>query len=118
MTIEEIKQTIEQHTGVPASLLTGETAEENIAQAKALIAYKRELIAYKREYEQQRPKTTAEQFSDWIGGQLENTDGQTKKADNLPDPRPARRQFADWFSDWQKTEFDPFKDTDSWQRIL
>lgn len=114
MTIEEIKQikqTIEQRTGVPASLLTGETAEEIIAQAKAL-------IAYKREYEQQRPKTTAEQFSDWIGGQLENTDGQTKKADNLPDPRPARRQFADWFSDWQKTEFDPFKDTDSWQRIL
>lgn len=48
MTIEELKQTIEQRTGVPASFLTGETAEENIAQAKAL-------LAYKREAQQQRP---------------------------------------------------------------
>ena len=151
MTIEELKQTIEQRTGVPASFLTGETAEENIAQAKAF-------LAYKREYEQQRPKSTAEQFSDWIGGQLEERDRQTAAAfglhyeapekdpagaaladieeavrveaggypmvkdggqidtSNMPDPRPAREQFADWLG--QKTAFDPFKDADGWKRVL
>ena len=70
MTLDELKQTIEQRAGVPASLLTGETAEENIAQAKAM-------LAYKREYEQQRPKTTAERFSDWLGAQLEDNDRRT-----------------------------------------
>lgn len=151
MTIEELRSTIEQRTGVPASLLTGETAEENIAQAKAF-------LAYKREYEQQRPKSTAEQFSDWIGGQLEERDRQTAAAfglqytppqtdpagaalaeieeaarveaggypmvkdggqidtSNMPDPRPAREQFADWLG--QRTAFDPFKDADGWKRIL
>ena len=151
MTIEELKQTIEQRTGVPASLLTGETAEENIAQAEAM-------LAYKREYEQQRPKTTAEQFSDWIGGQLEERDRQTAAAfglhyeapeadpagaaladiaeavrvegggypmtrdggevdtSNMPDPRPAREQFADWLG--QQMAFDPFKDADGWKKLF
>ena len=151
MTIEELKQTIEQRTGVPASLLTGETAEENIAQAKAM-------LAYKREYEQQRPKTAAEQFSDWLGGQLEEKNRQTAAAfglhyeapetdpagaaladiaeavrvegggypmvkdggqvdtSNMPDPRPAREQFADWLG--QQTAFAPFKDADGWERVL
>ena len=151
MTIEELKQTIEQRTGVPASLLTGETAEENIAQAKAM-------LAYKREYEQQRPKTAAEQFSDWLGGQLEEKNRQTAAAfglhyeapetdpagaaladiaeavrvegggypmvkdggqvdtSNMPDPRPAREQFADWLG--QQTAFDPFKDADGWKKLF
>lgn len=151
MKIEDIKREIEQRAGVPASLLTGETVEENIAQAKAL-------LAYKREYEQQRPKTTAEQFSDWIGGKLEEKNRQTAAAlglhyeeseadpagaalaeieeaarrdaggypivpdggqidiSRLPDARPAREQFADWFK--KETAFDPFKDLDGWTRIL
>ena len=70
MNTEELRQEIEQRTGVPATLLTGETIEENIAQAKAF-------LAYKREYEQQRPKTAQEQFADWLGGQLEERDRQT-----------------------------------------
>lgn len=69
MTLEELKQEIAQRTGVPAVLLTGETAEENIAQAKAF-------LAYKREHEAQRPKTAAEQFADWFGGQMEERDRQ------------------------------------------
>lgn len=76
MNTEELKQEIAQRTGIPAVLLTGETAEENIAQAKAL-------LAYKREHEAQRPKTAAEQFSDWIGGQLEERDRQTAAAFGL-----------------------------------
>lgn len=70
MTLEELKQEIAQRTGVPAVLLTGETTEENIAQAKAI-------LAYKREHEAQRPKTAQEQFSDWLGGKLEERDRQT-----------------------------------------
>lgn len=70
MNTEELKQEIAQRTGIPAALLTGETAEENIAQAKAL-------LAYKREHEAQRPKTAQEQFADWIGGQLDERDRQT-----------------------------------------
>lgn len=59
MNIEELKQVIEQRTGVQASLLTGETAEEIIARAKAI-------LAFRKDYEAQRRKTTAEQFSAWF----------------------------------------------------
>lgn len=76
MNTEELKQEIAQRTGIPAALLTGETAEENIAQAKAL-------LAYKREHEAQRPKTAQEQFADWIGGQLDERDRQTAAAFGL-----------------------------------
>lgn len=151
MTIEELKQQIEQRAGVPASLLTGETAEEVVARAKAV-------LAYKREHEAQRPKTAQEQFADWIGAQLEDKDRRTAEllgrhyeappADparaalaeieeaarrdaggypiipdggqidisRLPDARPAREQFADWFK--KETAFDPFTDSDGWTRIL
>ena len=149
MTIEELKQQIEQRAGVPASLLTGETAEEVVARAKAV-------LAYKREHEAQRPKTAQEQFADWIGAQLEDKDRRTAEllgrhyeappADpagaalaevaeayrveaggypmtkdsgevtNMPDPRPAREQFAEWFG--QKTAFDPFKDADGWKNLF
>lgn len=69
MTTEEVKQEIAQSTGIPVTLLTGETVEENIAQAKAI-------LAYKREHETQQAKTTQEQFSDWLGGRLEGINKQ------------------------------------------
>lgn len=69
MTTEELKQEIAKQTGIPAALLTGETVEENIAQAKAL-------LAYKREHNAQDPKTAQEQFNEWIGGKLEELDRQ------------------------------------------
>lgn len=59
MTLEEYNQEIERRTGVPASLLTGTTLEENIAKAKALLAFKGKV-------EDERPKSTAEQFSDFL----------------------------------------------------
>ena len=129
MTTEELKQEIAQRTGVPAVLLTGETAEENIAQAKALLAYKREADA-------QRPKSTAEQFSDWMkaqegtdqpdtagealarieeqaridaGGYPSLQDGGSVNV-NLGDGRSTREQFTDWLAD--RTAFDPFKEAD------
>lgn len=63
MTLEEVKQEISLKTGVPASLLTGETVEEDIALAKAL-------LAYKREHEAQEPKSTAQQFAEWTSAQF------------------------------------------------
>lgn len=135
MTTEELKQEIEQRTGVPATLLTGETAEENIAQAKAF-------LAYKREYEQQRPKSNAEKFADWAaaewgaeepqdtaGAALADIEQRARveawgyplvsdggEVTGLTDARPAREQFAEWMG--QQTAFDPFKQGDGWKRVL
>lgn len=135
MNIDELKTVIEQGTGIPASLLTGETAEENIAQAKAL-------LAYRRESEASRPKSTREQFKEWLnasqgieepdtagaaleeiqealrveaGGYPRVPDG-GEPAGRLPDPRPAREQFAEWFAG--KSAFDPRKDPEGWKNIL
>lgn len=83
MTIEELKQTIAQRTGVPVSLLTGETIEENIAQAKAL-------LAYKKESERQRPKTASEQFAAWAGEQMEEKQQRTAEALGLQYTRPEK----------------------------
>lgn len=94
MTIEELKQTIEQRTGIPKTLLTGETAEEDIAQAKAL-------LAFKKEHEAQRPKKrTAEQFSDWLSVQYGEGLQDTANAalGEIRDERSTAQQFADWLS--------------------
>lgn len=134
MTTEELKQEIAQRTGVPVVLLTGETAEENIAQAKAF-------LAYKREHEAQRPKSHAEQFKAWFneqygieeqdeagaalaqieeqarldaGGYPSLQDGGSVNV-NLGDTRSAKEQFADWLAD--RTAFDPFK-TDGWKHLV
>lgn len=127
MTIDELKQTIEQRTGVPASLLTGETIEENIAQAKTLLELKRERAA-------QRPGNTKDQFSKWLGDQIDEKtryaadtfgirtaptdpegaalaeierkakreaghipDGGETDYTKFPDTRPNREKFRDWF---------------------
>lgn len=66
MDISNIKAEIEKQTGVPASLLNGETVEENIAQAKAILAYKQEAGTEAP----QEPQTPAEQFASWFEQQL------------------------------------------------
>lgn len=140
MTTEEVKQEIAQSTGIPVTLLTGETAEENIAQAKAL-------LAYKREHEAQRTKTTSEQFSDWLdkrgadlgsleagrGIQNQDTAGQALaeiekqarldaggyptvqegSADNADiDGGSTKDHFADWIG--RQLSYNPFNNADSW----
>ena len=134
MTLDVIKEMIEQRTGVPASLLTGETAEENIAQAKAI-------LAYKREHEAQRPKSTREQFAEWLdardgiepqdeaGAALAEIEEAARKEaggypriqdggeiGNLPDARPASEQFAEWLD--KKMAFNPFKDSEGWEPLF
>ena len=124
MTIDELRQEIEQRTGVPASLLTGETLEENIAQAKAL-------LAFKKEGNDNRKKSTGEQFVDWIGAKVDERtrqaadtfgiqtaptdpegaalfeierkakagfrDGGEVDYSRFPDTRQTREKFRDWF---------------------
>lgn len=70
MTVEELKQQIEQRTGMPAALLAGETAEEVVARAKAI-------LAYKRKQEAQRPKSTKEQFAEWMDARTEEKNRRT-----------------------------------------
>ena len=133
MILDELKQTIEKQTGIPAYLLNGETAEETIAHAKALLAYKREADA-------QRPRTAAEQFADWMnaqdgveqpdtagealarieeqarveaGGYPIIRDGGSANV-NLGDGRSAKEQFSEWIG--QKTAFNPFNN-DGWTRL-
>ena len=132
MNLEELKQTIEKQTGVPATLLNGETAEENIAQAKAL-------LAYKREADKQRPRTTAEQFSDWMnareGIEQPDIEGQALaniaeaarvEAGGYPMTRDAgeaqytpkgdtKEDFAAWMN--SKLSFNPFN-TDGWTPLF
>lgn len=135
MTLEELKQEIAERTGVPALLLTGETAEENIAQAKALLAYKRDAEA-----DTQRPRSTTEQFTDWLtardGIEQPDTAGQALadieeqarvEAGGYPMTRDAgeanytpskntKEQFAEWVSG--RTAFDPFKTADGWKTLF
>lgn len=63
MNLEELKNEIAKQTGVPAALLKGETLEENIARAKALLAFRREKYGIPEE-----PKSTAQLFAEWMQG--------------------------------------------------
>lgn len=133
MTIEEIRQRIEKETGIPASLLIGETAEETISQAKAL-------LAYKREAEDPEPQSTRDQFSNWmqlqLGIEAEDPGGQalasiTEEVLASPyypelhdggevdtsglDSRSTREKFADYIS--PKIAFNPKENTNGWKPL-
>ena len=132
MDINELKQEIEQRTGVPATLLTGETAEENISQAKALLVYKKESAGT----ENVSPR---EEFTEWMNekqgidplgeagmalSQIEESmriqdggypivkDGGTI---TVPDGRTVKEQFAEWAYD--KMAWDPFKGKGGWKKL-
>lgn len=135
MNTEELKQTIETQTGIPANLLNGETIEETIAHAKALLAYKREADA-------ERPKTTAEQFAEWMntrngieqpdiaGEALARIEEQARVEaggypilrdggsvnNNLGDGRTVREQFAEWAG--RNMAYDPRKSADGWTPLF
>lgn len=136
MTADEFKRLIEQQAGVPAALLDGNTPEEILATA-------RKLVEYRSRNEAQRRKSNAERFGDWFRVQMNEEEpkneagaaldeieealrrarggypavrDQSSDPGDLPDARPAREQFAEWFSG--KTAFDPFKDPDGWKGIF
>lgn len=128
----EIKAMISERLGVPVCLLRGESAEEDLAQAKAI-------LAYKREQEQTRPKSHAEQFKEWFNAsqgieepdetaaafkEIEDAIGINSGAypslsdggevQNVGDCRTPQEQFKDWFYD--ASAFDPRKDG-NWKTI-
>ena len=140
ISLDDFKKEIQTRTGVPASLLTGETSEEVIARAKALIAYRREVSAQ----DQPQAQTTAQQFADWFGSNVhlsgshyypvnppapEPQEGIASGYPSLPNPgEPAgvqaeyygttAQQFAQWLRNMGIGEFNPFTDSDGWTRII
>lgn len=132
MDINELKKEVEVRTGVPASLLTGETSEEIIANAKAI-------LAFKKEQEAEAPQTTAQQFSKWLrqtegieevdeagqalaeledslrGYSLNIKDGGNPyiNGKEMPDGRSTAEQFGDWMRG--QFAFDPFKDSSNFK---
>lgn len=124
MTLDDLKQDIADKTGIPAHLLKGETAEETIAHAKAL-------LAYKKDAEANREKTPREQFAEWLqaqeGGQPEEVDPMAQIEEDLRiasggypivkdggsanvqigDARSPQEQFSEWIG--KQFAFDPFK---------
>ena len=136
MKAEDVKQEISQRTGIPVHLLTGETPEEDIVRAKAL-------LAFKRNNRQEEPKSTSQQFAEWFSAQsgedpAEDESMQALKAyeeelrlasggypnmkdggENLTiagqDGRSTREQFAAWFG--QKAAYNP-KKTDGWETMF
>lgn len=122
MNIDEVKQQIAERTGLPVNLLTGETAEENIIRAKAL-------LAYAKTAEPKQQKTGKEAFAEWLQD-LDETDTENDsrmqalkqyedelrgypslqdkgEAKAEEDTRPAGEQFATWFA--SKTAYNPRK---------
>ena len=67
MTLEVIKDEISRRTGIPAHLLTGNTLDENIEQAKALLSFKLEYSENNdpAASEPSAPKSAREQFAEW-----------------------------------------------------
>ena len=59
---EQLIAKIEKETGLPAVCLTGETEEEIVAQAKALLAFRREQDA-------QRVHSLRDQLEEWLHNQ-------------------------------------------------
>ena len=129
----EIKTMISERLGVPVCLLTGETPEEDLACAKAV-------LAFKREYEQTREKSNAEKFEEWFcdqmgierPDQLQDALSEVEEAvrvssgvypnlsdrgeAHLGDNRSTKEKFAEWMGDVMA--FDPKKGDNGWKTIL
>lgn len=136
MTIDEIKREIELRTGVPAEMLTGETAEE-------LVAHSRALLAYRRETEEKAPLDAKEQFIQWMNertGQPQEETPEQRLDDfaeelrveaggypRIPDGGAAglnigssdhlsaKERFSQWL--YGESAFNPFKGSDGWKNI-
>ena len=116
LTLEEVRSEIAK-SGIPESLLTGETIEEVIAQAKALLAWSSETGGL-LDADRRPAKTTREMFSEWAASRLGRADPQQPAPDldalqqealqlypetgdggEAPapyEPRDKYEEFADW----------------------
>lgn len=109
--LDELKAQIETRAGIPANLLKGESQEEILAEAKAL-------LIFKKQHEEQRPKSTREQFTEWqrkldgietgdeAGEALADIENSLRpyaygirdagEVEHVPDGKTARQHFEDW----------------------
>lgn len=117
--IDQVKEYICQKTGIPKELLIGDTVEENVSRAIALLSYRSEKEAFVKKEEK---KSTSEQFAEWMEAKegIERPDPYTEminelKNDLLPQPvapivkdtsvdseipeykGSTKEQFASWF---------------------
>ena len=126
MTIDQFRTAVSQTTGIPEILLTGSTEEDITSRAKALLTFARE----------HGPKTTAQQFSEWVqdSGLLDDNDGFISSAPPAIEEHPVgypdlpngniipsshyvgtpAQQFEQWAVEvgLRSLDFDPMKDRD------
>lgn len=140
MNVEELKLEIENKTGIPALLLSGETSEEVISRAKAL-------VAFRRDTQEEQPKSASAQFAKWMkategieepseamtalcildqiaererlasGGYPYLSDGGNPYVNGAtaPDPRSTEQLFENWFNNI--CAYDPTKKCDGWKPL-
>lgn len=74
--IRGIRDKVAKETGVPASLLMGETEEACMEQAQGILAYKKETlypdVKDGGEVQVTHKKTAQDQFADWFNASLNN----------------------------------------------
>ena len=98
MTTEELKQEIAQRTGIPAALLTGETAEENIAQAKAIVDMKLGRLANMEKIELETEAKELEEDINYLSSVLNSQEEQYKII------KERLQNIVDKFGDDRRTE--------------
>lgn len=129
--LNELKEIINEKTGVPIQALTGND-ERQIIDCARWILNEREKNLSETSY-----KSTRDQFADWMNSKngessenphlaelskieehlrveaggypiTEDSGDPYVNGRSMSDPRSAREQFAEWFQN--KTAFDPFKE--------
>lgn len=137
MNLDELKNLIEQDTGVPMAALAGDTPTALIDNARAL-------LAYKITNEHSAPKSSVELFTEWLDSYSGTKAAQDPRITALDDLQEQNRiagggyprvkdageldymrkldattnaeKFKDWFADKMAT--DPRQDPDGWTRII
>ncbi len=130
MDAAELKQLIEQKTGLPAQLLTSENREEILAQARTFLTWKAEQKA-------DPPQSGPDQFAAIVREQLgleEPPDTSIQElniiedsfanypkvqdggAVDLPYKGSTKEQFAEWAQN-KINVYNPFEDSAGWKRI-
>lgn len=84
--LQAFKRKISEQTGVPLPLLTGETPEENIALARAL-------LALRAQNEKGEPKAARDRFAEELQA-AGFAGGYERPA--IKSHKSTREQFADW----------------------
>lgn len=131
MDINQFRTAVSKTTGIPESLLTGSTEAEITSRAKALLTFAREHPG---------PKTTAQQFSEWVqsSGLLDTNDGFISSVPPAVEEHPVgypdlplgrvtpphyagtpAEQFEQWAVEvgLRSLDFDPMKDRDGFMPL-